>query len=81
MVYAVQCISAGEGTFLVRVVNSSLWQALLAGMGRLAELTLGPAMEPVIFGEGMATLGEVKGLLTVVTAMLDEALVTAVVEA
>ena len=77
MVFVVRWISAGEGTFLARVVNRSLWRSLLEVKGRIAEEALGPAERLLSLGEGLAMLGEVKGLLFAVTTMLDEALVTA----
>ena len=56
MAYAVLYISAGEGTFPARVVNRSLWQSLLAGMGRLVEGALGLVEKLLKLGEGPATL-------------------------
>jgi hypothetical protein len=80
MAFAVLHVYAAGETFLARVVNPSLWRSPLAVMGHLAGLMLGLAMKPAIFGEGPATLGEEQGLLTAVTAKLDEALATAVEE-
>jgi hypothetical protein len=80
MVFAVRCTCAVVGTFLARVVNRSLWQCLLAVMRRLVEWGQGLAKGLLELGEGVATLGEVNGLLTAVAEILDEALVTAVEE-
>ena len=80
MVFAVRCTCAVVGTFLARVVNRSLWQCLLAVMGRLVEGASGLALGLLELGEGVATLGGMNGLLTAVAEILDEALVTAVEE-
>jgi hypothetical protein len=79
MASAVLCILAAEETSPAEVGNHTLWQALLAGMARLAEWTLGFAKE-LLIGEMPATLGGAKRLLTGVKAMQGEALVTAVEE-
>jgi hypothetical protein len=80
MVFAVLCISVVEGTFLARVVNNSLWQALLAVMGQLVEGALGLAKGLLILVVGPAALDEKKRRLTAVMVMLDEALVAALEE-
>jgi hypothetical protein len=80
MVFAVRYISAGEGTFLARVGNRSLWQCLLAVMGRLVEGAKGLAKGHLELGVGLAALDEEKRPLTAIMAMLDEAMVTAVEE-
>jgi hypothetical protein len=80
MVFAVLCISAGEGTFLARVVNNSLWQSLSAVMRRLVEGEKGLAKRLLILVVGPAALDEEKRPLTAVTVMLDEALVAALEE-